>query len=61
MTSQAKPCQHVTSEMCSVLRYTADHGCMAKVGGPWLGPAAFWKAKAYSCSGAALMVTMRRD
>jgi hypothetical protein len=39
MTSQAKPCQHVTSEMCSVLRYTADHGCMAKVGGPWLGPA----------------------
>ena len=39
MTSQAEPCQHVTSEMCSMLRYTADHGCMAKVGGPWLGPA----------------------
>jgi hypothetical protein len=37
MTSQIK--EHVTSEMCSVLQYTAEHGCMAKIGEPWLGPA----------------------
>ena len=33
MTSQIK--EHVTSEMCSVLQYTAEHGCMAKIGEPW--------------------------
>jgi hypothetical protein len=37
MTSQTS--KHVTSEMCSVLRYTAERGCMAKIGEPWLGPA----------------------
>jgi hypothetical protein len=39
MTSQAKACKHVTSEMCSVLQYTAERGCMAKIGEPWLDPA----------------------
>jgi hypothetical protein len=39
MTSQAESSKHVTSEMCSVLQYTAARGCMAKIGEPWLGPA----------------------
>ena len=39
MTSQAEELKHVTPEMCAVLRYTAEHGCMAKIGEPWLGPA----------------------
>ena len=39
MTSQAEESKHVTPEMCAVLRYTAEHGCMAKIGEPWLGPA----------------------
>ena len=39
MTSQAETSKHVTSEMCSVLQYTAERGCMAKIGEPWLGPA----------------------
>ena len=39
MTTQAEESKHVTPEMCAVLRYTAEHGCMAKVGEPWLGPA----------------------
>jgi hypothetical protein len=25
--------------MCALLRYTGEHGCMAKIGEPWLGPA----------------------
>ena len=32
--------KHVTSEMCSVLHYTAERGCMAKIGEAWLGPPA---------------------
>ena len=36
--------KHVTSEMCSVLHYTAERGCMAKIGEAWLGPPAFSKA-----------------
>ena len=39
MTSQAEELKHITPEMCAVLRYTAEHGCMAKIGEPWLGPA----------------------
>ena len=39
MTSQAQAAKHVTSEMCSVLQYSAQRGCMAKIGEPWLGPA----------------------
>jgi hypothetical protein len=39
MTIQAKESKHVTPEMCAVLQYTAEHGCMAKIGEPWLGPA----------------------
>ena len=39
MPSQAKASKHVTSEMCFVLQYAADRGCMAKIGEPWLGPA----------------------
>ncbi len=39
MTSQAEESKHITPEMCTVLRYTAEHGCMAKIGEPWLGPA----------------------
>ncbi len=39
MTSQADASKHVTSEMCSVLQYIAEHGCMAKIGEPWLGTA----------------------
>ena len=39
MTSQPKASKHVTSEMCSVLQYTAERGCMAKIGETWLGPA----------------------
>lgn len=39
MSSQAKVSKHITSEMCSVLQYAADRGCMAKIGEPWLGPA----------------------
>ena len=39
MTSQAQASKHVTSEMCSVLQYSAQRGCMAKIGEPWLGPA----------------------
>jgi hypothetical protein len=39
MTSQAEESKHITPEMCAVLRYTAEHGCMAKIGEPWLGPA----------------------
>ena len=29
MTSQAEESKHITPEMCAVLRYTAEHGCMA--------------------------------
>ena len=29
----------LSPEMCAVLRYTAEHGCMAKIGELWLGPA----------------------
>ena len=39
MTSQAEASKLVTPEMCAVLRYTGEHGCMAKIGEPWLGPA----------------------
>jgi len=39
MTSQAEGSKHVTAEMCSVLQYAAERGCMAKIGEPWLGPA----------------------
>ena len=39
MTSQAEESKHITPEMCAVLRYTAEHGCVAKIGEPWLGPA----------------------
>jgi hypothetical protein len=39
MASQLEESKHVTAEMCAVLRYTAEHGCMAKIGEPWLGPA----------------------
>jgi Arabinose-binding domain of AraC transcription regulator, N-term len=39
MTSQSEASKHVTPEMCAVLRYTGEHGCMAKIGEPWLGPA----------------------
>ena len=39
MTSQAEESKHITPEMCAVLRYTAEHGCMAKIGELWLGPA----------------------
>jgi hypothetical protein len=39
MTPQAEESKHITPEMCAVLRYTAEHGCMAKIGEPWLGPA----------------------
>jgi hypothetical protein len=43
MTSQAEESKHVTPEMCAVLRYTAEHGCMAKIGEPWLNPARLLK------------------
>ena len=46
MTSQAEESKHVTPEMCAVLRYAAEHGCMAKIGEPWLGPARFSNVKA---------------
>ena len=36
MTSQAEESKHVTPKMCAILRYTAEHGCMAKIGEPWL-------------------------
>jgi hypothetical protein len=36
MTSQSEASKHVTSEMCSVLRYIAERSCMAKIGEPWL-------------------------
>jgi hypothetical protein len=39
MTSQPQASKHVTPEMAAVLRYTAEHGCMAKIGEQWLGPA----------------------
>jgi hypothetical protein len=39
MTPQAEESKHITPEMCAVLRYTAEHGCMAKIGELWLGPA----------------------
>ncbi len=39
MTLQSEVSKHVTAEMCAVLRYTAQHGPMAKIGEPWLGPA----------------------
>jgi hypothetical protein len=39
MTPQAQESKHITPEMCAVLRYTAEHGCMAKIGEPWLEPA----------------------
>ena len=39
MTPEAEELRHVTPEMCAVLRYTAAHGCMAKIGEAWLGPA----------------------
>ena len=39
MTSQPKASKHINAEMCSVLQYTAERGCMAKIGEPWLGPA----------------------
>ena len=39
MTPRAEESKHVTPEMCAVLRYTAEHGCMARIGEPWLGPA----------------------
>jgi hypothetical protein len=39
MNSHSEASKHVTPEMCVVLRYTAEHGCMAKIGEPWLGPA----------------------
>ena len=39
MTPQAEKSKHITPEMCAVLRYTAERGCMAKIGEPWLGPA----------------------
>jgi hypothetical protein len=39
MTSQAEESKHVTPEMCAVLRYTAERGCMARIGESWLDPA----------------------
>jgi hypothetical protein len=39
MISEAEESKHVTPDMCAVLQYTAEHGCMAKIGEPWLGPA----------------------
>ncbi len=45
MTSQAQASKHITSEMCSVLRYTAERGCMAKIGGRWLGAARLLEAQ----------------
>ena len=39
MTSQTEKSKHVTPDMCAVLQYTAAHGCLAKIGGSWLGPA----------------------
>src|SRR5262249_13107432 len=39
LTSEAEESKHVTPDMCAVLQYTAEHGCMAKIGEPWLGPA----------------------
>ena len=39
MTSQVEDSKHVTPEMCAVLRCTAEHGSMAKIAEPWLGPA----------------------
>ena len=39
MTSQSEGSKHLTPDMCAVLRYTGEYGCMAKIGGPWLGPA----------------------
>jgi hypothetical protein len=38
MTSQVEDSKHVTPEMCAVLRCTAEHGSMAKIAEPWLGP-----------------------
>jgi hypothetical protein len=35
MTPQTEESKHITAEMCAVLRYTAEHGCMAKIGEPW--------------------------
>jgi hypothetical protein len=39
MPAQPEETKHINPEMCAVLRYTAEHGCMAKIGEPWLGPA----------------------
>jgi hypothetical protein len=51
----------LTPAMWQVLRYTAAHGCAAKIGGPWLEGRACSTVKASSSCGIASAATVPRD
>ena len=61
MPAQPEETKHINPEMCAVLRYTAEHGCMAKIGEPWLGPARLLERQGLIALQHCSQVTMRRD